>query len=101
MTIDSTYCDKKRLFSISAGSSFDFSNVAKFKTACENLPIEAEHIELDMNNVRHIDSTALGMMLLMRELVRERNLTINIINTHKSVNDALNMAHFNRLFNIA
>jgi len=56
---------------------------------------------LDFSKTEYIDSTALGMLLLMREEVLAREGKVKIVNCREKIMDLLVMSNFHQLFNVA
>jgi anti-anti-sigma factor len=55
---------------------------------------------IDMDETDGIDSSALGMLLLLRERAGGDISNISIININQSLSKILQIANFNRLFDI-
>lgn len=100
MTISSNYNDTRKCLTIAIGESFDFSNYKKFREAYEGIPDDAAHIEIDLKSTNHIDSSALGIMLLMNEFVAGQIPRIDILNTTSNVKEILELTNFGEIFNI-
>ena len=56
---------------------------------------------IDLANVESIDSSGLGMMLLMRDFVGGKSANISITNCSDHILDILTVTCFYKLFNIA
>lgn len=100
MTINSTYFKERKLLLISMGMNFDFSEYREFREIYEALPVDATGIELDMKMTNHIDSSALGMILLMNESVQNQVGRIDIINTSPEIRKIFDLTQFSAIFNI-
>ena len=100
MTINSNYLKDKKIYSISIGSDFDYSTYRDFKGAYEKIPADAESIELNLKNTQKIDSSALGMMLLMNEYVHKQVSHIDVVNSNPEVMKVFEISHFKKIFNI-
>lgn len=57
-------------------------------------------VVFDLANVTHIDSAALGMLLIARERCQAGGLSLSIRNARRSVRDVFNVAKFDTLFAI-
>jgi anti-anti-sigma factor len=82
---------------------FDFSAHRDFRTQYEaalQLP-DIKQIALNMANVEYLDSSALGMLLLLNERARSSNIQITIVQCPENVKKILNIANFGRIFNIS
>jgi len=100
MTIQSTYSKDKQIYSIIMDQEFDYTEYLDFKGAYEKIPNEAKYLELNLKKTNHIDSSALGMMLLMNESVHNKVCQINIINSNPNVMKIFEISQFKRIFNI-
>jgi anti-anti-sigma factor len=82
---------------------FDFSSHREFRNACdEALQIpEIKVIEVDFRHVDYLDSSALGMLLLLREKAHNANLKVSLTNCTGLVQQVLEVANFQRLFTIS
>lgn len=81
---------------------FDFETNRDFRTACED-PLassDVHAIEVDMNGVEYLDSSALGMLLVLRDKGSAANKSIAISNCRGQVREVLDIANFGKLFSI-
>lgn len=58
-------------------------------------------VVLDMTGVEYLDSSALGMLLLLRERLGEQHQEIELAGLHGTVKQVLDVANFGRLFKIS
>lgn len=61
---------------------------------------DIRHISMDFTNVDYIDSAGLGMLLLLYELGRERQLTIALSNAKGQPNKMFSLSQFDQIFTI-
>lgn len=59
-----------------------------------------QQIEIEMNQLDYLDSSALGMLMLLNERAKAANKTIILANPSTVAKMVLDMANFNRLFTI-
>jgi anti-anti-sigma factor len=78
---------------------FDFSCHAAFREAYVTAPSNCDFV-IDMDEASYMDSSALGMLLLLREHVSQQGGRISITNCRGQTLDVLQIANFNRLFKI-
>ena len=78
---------------------FDFQLHREFKEAYEGT--EAKILVLDMNKTQFIDSSALGMLLQLKEHSEKNNKKISIRNASKNVLQIMKIAHFDKIFKVA
>lgn len=82
---------------------FDFSSHREFRNACDEAlqTPEIEEIEANFKHVDYLDSSALGMLLLLREKAHNANLKVSLTNCTGLVQQVLDVANFQRLFAIS
>ncbi len=81
---------------------FDFSAHRDFRAGIE-VALQQAHarkIRVDMGEVDYLDSSALGMMLILRDKAQAANKTVEIANAKKNVVQVLEIANFKALFTI-
>lgn len=81
---------------------FDFSTHRDFRAAVDTV-LQAQHTQLsvDFGEVEYLDSSALGMLLLLRDKARAANKTVSLVNCRGSVRQILDIANFSKLFPIS
>ncbi len=87
---------------LSMNGRFDFNSHREFRAASEEAlkaPGIAE-IAIDMEKVEYLDSSALGMLLLMREKANVANRKLVLSNCKGIVQQVLEVANFSKLFTI-
>jgi len=81
---------------------FDFQVHREFKEAYAPLLDNAavHGIEVEMSAVDYLDSSALGMLMLLNERAKSVNKPVTLLNTSGVVSQVLEVANFSRIFNI-
>lgn len=81
---------------------FDFNSHRAFKDSYADFLSDAElkTLEIDLANVSYIDSSALGMLLMLRERSEIVGKKIVLRNPNDVVVQILDIANFNKLFPI-
>ena len=79
---------------------FDFSSHQEFRDAYENKPQRFGKYEVDMRKTTYLDSSALGMLLLLRDHAGGESAQIRIVNCNADVRRILNISNFEQLFTI-
>ena len=89
------------IVNISVSGRFDFGSHKDFREAYRNAPSgsDNEYI-IDLSATEYIDSSALGMMLLLREHAGGDQSHVTIKECRKEVKDILVVSNFDKLFNI-
>ncbi len=81
---------------------FDFGAHREFKSSYEP-PLSAldiRELEIDMGGVEYLDSSALGMLLILKERAGATNKRVAITNCRGAVKQVLDIANFSKLFEI-
>lgn len=88
---------------LSLGGRFDFNVHRDFKEAYMSLLNDAEvqTLSINLSGVEYLDSSALGMLLMLRERVQAANKQIVLTNPNETVMKILDIANFKKLFTIA
>lgn len=87
---------------VSVAGRFVFDQHREFREAymaALNRP-ETRDVELNLGGVEYMDSSALGMMLLMRERLMETGRMVRISHATPFIRGILETANFQRLFEI-
>ncbi|MHB9117284.1 MAG: STAS domain-containing protein [Burkholderiales bacterium] len=79
---------------------FDFNSQRLFRSSYD-APLgnsEVKQLEIDMGDVEYLDSSALGMLLLLKERASAVGKDIVLANCRGTVKQVLEIANFNKLF---
>ena len=81
---------------------FDFHVHRDFKETYTKLfeNSAVQQIEIEMSKLDYLDSSALGMLMLLNERAKSVNKSITLVNPSGVVSQVLEVANFNRLFTI-
>lgn len=80
------------------GERFDFSVHRDFHDACLGTGAPAHSYVIDLSEVTKMDSSALGMLLLLREHAGADRAEIRIVNAADELRNTLRVAGFDKLF---
>lgn len=97
MTVHVTLVEGGKTVKIAPNGRFDFSLHREFRDAYSGQPREMNYI-VELRHVGYMDSSALGMMLLLREHAGGDKAKIKITNPSPEVREILGIANFNQLF---
>lgn len=81
---------------------FDFGAHRDFKSSYES-PLSApdvRELEIDMGGVEYLDSSALGMLLILKDRAKASNKAVALSNCRGAVKQVLEIANFAKLFPI-
>ncbi len=87
---------------IKLNGRFTFDKHKDFRLAIKDqLTGKSRNIEIDFGQVDYLDSSALGMLLLAREQASQAGKTVALTNCRGNVKAVLDVANFQRLFEIS
>ena len=95
-------CTSEGIAKIVLQGRFDFGAHRDFKSSYES-PLGAadvHELEIDMGGVEYLDSSALGMLLILKERAGATNKRVAITNCRGAVRQVLDIANFSKLFPI-
>lgn len=85
---------------IRVSGRFDFSAHQEFRDAYELLPERPSRYRVDMRDTSYLDSSALGMLLLLRDYAGGDNAEVELVNCNPDVRKILTISNFEQLFTI-
>ncbi len=80
---------------------FDFGVHNEFREATKRAESGVQKIEVDLSNTDYLDSSALGMLLVLRDKVAGNREAIRIVGARAEVRKILEIANFDKLFTVA
>lgn len=88
---------------LSLSGRFDFNTHRDFRNAYESILKVGgvNKLTIDLGGVDYLDSSALGMLLLLNEKAGAANTKVVISNSQANVRQILEIANFHKLFNIS
>jgi len=98
MGIQSCFSDNTLTIEIS--ERFDFSAYQEFRDCYENLSEQPVRFIIDFLDATYLDSSALGMLLLLRDYGGGDDAAIERINCNPDVRKILTISNFGQLFEI-
>lgn len=81
---------------------FDFSTHRDFRQASESVLHDptVKELDIDLSRVEYMDSSALGMLLLLREKAEGQGKRIILSGVQGTVKQVLEIANFGKLFTL-
>ncbi len=86
---------------ISIKGRFDFGSHEDFRKSYERLNQKPNAIVVDLKEATYLDSSALGMLLLLRDHAGGENSDVRVINGSSDVKKILAISNFDKLFDIS
>lgn len=100
MAITALASDDGLELTIAVEGRFDFSAHQEFRRSYEDVENPPQNYKVDMQDASYLDSSALGMLLLLRDYAGGDSANITILNCNDDVKKILSISNFEQLFNI-
>lgn len=101
MSITSSLSDNGEVLTISIEGRFDASSLEQFRRSFENVDAgEVKRYLVDLAETVHLDSSALGMLLVLRDHAGGDKADISIVNCSPEVKKIFAISSFEQLFTI-
>lgn len=97
MSISSHYNKEKKQVTINISGRFDFSVLDDFRKSYMDYNQVNNYI-IDLKKTQYLDSSALGMLLGLRDFAGGDDASISIINTNDEIEKILKITRLNELF---
>lgn len=79
---------------------FDFGAHQEFRDAYERIDTTPRRYVVDLKNTTYLDSSALGMLLLLRDHAGGDHAQVSLVNCNPDVRKILAISNFEQLFQI-
>jgi anti-anti-sigma factor len=99
MSVTSELSQDEQQLTISISGRFDFASHQDFRNAYENR-LNVRKYVVDLKGANYLDSSALGMLLLLRDHAGGERSQIRLVNGSADVVKILAISNFNKLFTI-
>ena len=90
--------EDKKTVTISVSGRFDFSLHNEFRKTYKDVADSGIQYILDLKASEYMDSSALGMLLMLKEHADKNSSKIKISNISADIRDILTIASFDKLF---
>ncbi len=100
MTIETNYQPADRSLTIAVNGRFDFSCHEAFRTAYADRSELCDRYVVDLEQTEYLDSSALGMLLLLRDYGGGDAAQIEIQGCNATVRKTFAISNFDQLFRI-
>jgi len=100
MAVKSHISEDGKTLTISISGRFDITTFKEFSDAYKDKLRSISRCVVDMGEVEHLDSSALGQLLMLRERSGGESADIKIVKPNPKVKTILTMAKFDLLFKI-
>ncbi|MGB0663805.1 MAG: STAS domain-containing protein [Pontibacterium sp.] len=100
MSITAKHLENEKKVVIDVQGRFDFSLHADFRKAYKDCMAAGTSFQIDLGGAKYMDSSALGMILLLKEHAEKLGGKVEILRPNDAVKKILDIAKFDRLVNI-
>ncbi len=100
MAISTTVSESGSKVTIAITGKFDFQLYDEFRSAYTDTDGLGVSYEINLSATDYLDSSALGMLLLLREHAGGESSKVQITRASDDVKKVLDVANFGKLFNI-
>ncbi|QJD58831.1 STAS domain-containing protein [Pseudomonas sp. gcc21] len=100
MAIQASHSTDGQVLTIRVSGRFDFSVHQAFREAYERSGLTPQRYVVDLQDTDYIDSSALGMLLLLRDHAGGDEALIQIVHCNPDVRKVFSISNFEQLFSI-
>jgi len=100
MAVTSVTSSDGKSLSITIDGRFDFNAHQAFRAAYEKVSPIPPQITVDLGATTYLDSSALGMLLLLRDHCGGDSSNIQLTRCNQDIKKILTISNFEQLFNI-
>ncbi|MBC8995779.1 STAS domain-containing protein [Pseudomonas sp. N40(2020)] len=86
---------------ISVKGRFDFAKHQEFRQSYEGVKPKPESFEVNLKDATYLDSSALGMLLLLRDHAGGEKAEITLTHANADVRKILAISNFEQIFDVA
>ncbi|OYQ04298.1 anti-anti-sigma factor [Pseudomonas mandelii] len=101
MSVHTETSQEGKKLTISIKGRFDFAKHQEFRESYENLQPKPESFEVDLKDATYLDSSALGMLLLLRDHAGGDTAEVQVVNSNSDVRKILGISNFEQIFDVA
>ena len=98
MSVSINTADDNRSATIKINGRFDFSLHNEFRKSYKDVNLSAGEYIVDLGSTDYLDSSALGMLLLLKEHAESQASSVRLINFSEDIKEILTIASFDKLF---
>nr|WP_314481281.1 STAS domain-containing protein [uncultured Pseudomonas sp.] len=101
MAVETDVSQGGKKLTIRIKGRFDFGKHEAFRQAYEGQSSRPDAIVVDLQDVIYLDSSALGMLLLLRDHAGGDEADVRVIHANPDVRKILAISNFDKLFDIS
>ncbi|MFJ4348188.1 STAS domain-containing protein [Pseudomonas sp. NPDC089401] len=101
MAVETNFSQDDKKLTIKIKGRFDFGKHQEFRDAYERQAKKPESVVVDLKDTTYLDSSALGMLLLLRDHAGGDDSRVSVVNAGSDVRKILAISNFDKLFAIS
>ncbi|PSS56375.1 STAS domain-containing protein [Pseudomonas sp. BBP2017] len=101
MAVESEMSQDGKKLTIQVKGRFDFGKHQEFRNAYDRKGQKPGLVVVDLKDATYLDSSALGMLLMLRDYVGGEASDVRVVNTNSDVRKILAISNFDKLFDIS
>lgn len=100
MTVTSELSSDGQQLTLYVNGRFDFAAHQEFRAAYQERPGDLDYV-VDLRGTQYLDSSALGMLLLLRDHAGGDRAQVRLVNCTPDVVKILTISNFSKLFRLS
>jgi len=100
MSISMNISNDDKSATLKISGRFDFSLHNEFRKAYKDVTLKSGQYVVDLSATEYLDSSALGMLLLLKEHADSQSCTVNIVGFNAEIKEILTIASFDKIFKL-
>lgn len=100
MSITIDVSDDNKTATMKINGRFDFSLHNDFRKAYKDVNLNGGHYVVDLSATEYLDSSALGMLLLLKEHSESQNCSVKLTGFGDEIKEILTIASFDKIFTL-
>ncbi|VAW56963.1 Anti-sigma F factor antagonist (spoIIAA-2); Anti-sigma B factor antagonist RsbV [hydrothermal vent metagenome] len=101
MSISLNVSSDNKIATISIIGRFDFSLHNEFRKSYKDVNLNSGEYQIDLSSTEYLDSSALGMLLLLKEHAESQGNSVKIKGYNAEIKEILMIASFDKIFVLA
>ena len=101
MAVETDFSQEGKKLTIKVKGRFDFGKHQEFRDAYERTESRPASVVVDLKDTTYLDSSALGMLLMLRDHVGGEDSDIRVVHANSDVRKILAISNFEKLFDIS
>jgi len=100
MSISIDVSSDNKTATIKINGKFDFSLHNDFRKSYKDVTLSSGVYIVDLSGTDYLDSSALGMLLLLKEHADSQSSTVKLTNFNDEIREILTIVSFDKLFSV-